>query len=101
MVEDFCATFPGIIFERMQRYARAHSRWIQNYNLLADYLGDVMKAGIWDPYNQGGTLEYLQVCTPPLSLKLILKEDPAEIAELKKQIKFHFILMLLLDWILH
>jgi len=96
LVEDFCATFPGIIFERMQHYARAHYRWIKNYNLLEEYLKDVMQAGIWNGYN----LEYLQVCTPPLNLKLILKEDPAEIAELKKQIKFHFILMLLWDWIL-
>lgn len=96
LVEKFCATFHGISFTRMQRYARAHYRWIKNYNSLADYFEAVMQSGIWDGYN----LEYLQVCTPPLNLKLILKEDSAEIAELKKQIKFHFILMLLLDWIL-
>ena len=94
LVEEFCPT--SIIFERMQRYARDHYRWIKNYNSLEEYLAGVIYEDIWDDYY----LEYLQVCTPPLNLELILKEDPAEIAELKKQIEFHFKLMLLLDWIL-
>ena len=97
MIDKFCQNFGGIIFERMVRYTRSNYRYVGNYNSLKDYLADVFNGKIWD----GRNLEYLQICTPKLSLTLILRRDIAEIEKLKEQIKFHIKLMLLLDWILH
>lgn len=79
----------------MVRYPVHHYRCDGTYNSLEEYLFDVFKVGIWNGYE----LEYLQVSTPSLNLKLILNRDPTEIGKLKEQIKFHIKLMLIIDWI--
>lgn len=119
-------------FDRMIRFNRISEfiyAYIKDYDLLADYLNDVCRDGIYskratpdecirklnslgvtsgdaiDKLNNSSrdyfnVLEYLNIVTaPPINCNLFLAEDPATIAEFEAQIERHIKGMILIDLI--